>query len=613
MKNNIGYFNSNRRLFIILVDMLLISCAWLVAFLLRLNLNGLSMPNVQMIVFYAPLVVLGQVLINYWFGIHRGSWRFCSMNDLTRIIQAASAGVFLTVMILFLKLHTAIIPRSIPFIYGLLLVVFLGGARLLYRKKCEYSLDAPIQQRVLVIGAGAAGESLVRDLLRNKHGGYKPVAFIDDSPLLHHREIHGIRVYGQSAKLASAIKRLNIELIIIAMPSISSKEMQRIVGLCEKTGLPFRTVPSIKDLTSGRLTLDALRNVSLEDLLGREQVNLDWADIANTIQDKVVLVTGGAGSIGSELCRQIIRLSPRKLVIVDNNEFNLYTIDMALQEQKGLSYLPVLLDVTDREGIRQLMLTERPQIVFHAAAYKHVPMLEQQIRCAIKNNVIGTQVLAEEAVASGVGHFIMVSTDKAVRPTNIMGSTKRMAEIFCQNMNKQSQTEFMTVRFGNVLGSAGSVVPLFKQQLRKGGPITVTHPDVTRYFMTIEEAAQLILQATTLGHGGEIFVLDMGQPIKIQYLAEQIIQLAGLQVGTDIEIVYTGLREGEKLHEELFHETEALLPTPHQKISLARSLDVDWLALQETMGHIKQACDAFDTATLLRIIHTLVPEYTPSK
>jgi FlaA1/EpsC-like NDP-sugar epimerase len=321
-------------------------------------------------------------------------------------------------------------------------------------------------------------------------------------------------------------------------------------------------------------------------------------------------VSGGAGSIGSELSRQVAQLSPKKLIVVDNNEFNLYTIDLELGSKTGLSYIPILQDITDRDGIKTILQKYKPEIIFHAAAYKHVPLLEAQIRTAMRNNVLGTQILAEEAAAAGTGKFIMVSTDKAVRPTNIMGANKRIAEIFCQNFNRFSKMEFTTVRFGNVLGSAGSVIPLFKQQLEKGGPITVTHPDITRYFMTIQEATQLILQATALGQGGEIFVLDMGQPIKIQYLAEQIIQLAGLKIGEDIEIIYTGLRPGEKLHEELFGSTEATLPTPHEKIFLARATDVDWKALQKSMEMIAQACEKSDEAALLSMLKTLVPEYT---
>lgn len=609
MKKKLLDLKNHRQLATIAIDAGFIILAWLSAFILRVNLGLLPDLYLKGMLLTLPIVLVCQVIINCWFGLHRGSWRFCSMNDLTKIVKAALVGVFFSIGILFLTEKVALVPRSIPFIYSLLLIFFLGGVRFSYRKFHEHSQQSEAQKRVLVIGAGAAGESLVRDLLRNKITGYLPVAFVDDSPAKIGREIHGLKVHGDLSKISSLVQHFNIELIIIAMPSATSQQMQRVVNLCEKVSIPFRIVPSVSDLASGRVSLDSLRNVSLEDLLGREQVKLDWENIAACVKDHVILVSGGAGSIGSELCRQIARFSPKQVLVVDNNEFNLYSIDMELAKNKDLSYLPVLMDVTDRDGVKELMQKHRPHIVFHVAAYKHVPLLEKQVRCAMRNNVLGTQVLAEEASQVGVAKFIMVSTDKAVRPTNIMGATKRIAEVFCQNFDRISKTQFITVRFGNVLGSAGSVVPLFKKQLKQGGPITVTHPEVTRYFMTIQEATQLILQATTLGEGGEIFVLDMGQPIKIQYLAEQIIQLAGLKVGKDIEISYTGLRPGEKLHEELFHESEALLPTPHDKISLAKATVVDWNELQQNVESIKKACVISDELTLKAILKSLVPEY----
>ncbi|MBY0544689.1 MAG: polysaccharide biosynthesis protein [Gammaproteobacteria bacterium] len=604
------FIKIKRQLSIFFVDLAAIFLAWVGAYLLRFNL-GLVPPDFLKGMFLTlPLVLIGQMVVNYGFGLHRGSWRFCSMNDLGKIIKVAMIGLLLTIVLLFISAKTALAPRSVPFIYVTLLILFLGAPRFIYRQWQERQPSSEgTQQRVLIIGGGSAGEGLARDLLRHKSGAYYPVAFIDDSPNKIGREIHSLKVYGDLSTLSDRVKHLKIELLIIAMPSATAQQMQRIVAYCETTRLPFRTVPSLADLTSGRLSLDSLQDVSLEDLLGREQVNLDWDTIASCVRDRVILVSGGAGSIGSELCRQIARFSPKLLLIVDNSEFNLYSIDMELSANKTLAYMPVLLDVTDRDGVRKLVQKYKPSLFFHAAAYKHVPLLEKQLRCALRNNVLGTQVLAEEAVAAGAEKFIMVSTDKAVCPTNVMGATKRIAEIFCQNFNAVSTTQFITVRFGNVLGSAGSVVPLFKKQLKKGGPITVTDPEVTRYFMTIVEATQLILQATSIGKGGEVFVLDMGQPIKIQYLAEQIIQLAGLKVGKDIQIVYTGLRPGEKLHEELFHINETLLPTTYSKISLAEATKVDWTDLQEKMAALQACCSAVDEDGMTRLLRVLVPEY----
>lgn len=600
-----------RHLSIFFIDLLMIAFAWVGAYWLRFNL-GLIPANFLVGIFLTlPFVLSGQLIINYLFGLHRGSWRFCSMNDLVKIVKASMVGLLAAIVLLFVSTNTVLAPRSVPFIYATLLILFLGAPRFLYRQLKERQKVVGIEQKVLIIGAGSAGEGLVRDLLRNRAAGYLPVAFVDDNPNKIGREIHSLKVYGYLSNIPAIAKRLDIELLIIAMPSATAKEMQHIVQYCEEAKLPFRTVPSVTDLASGRLTLDSLQDVSLEDLLGREQVNLDWENIAHCVRDRVVLVSGGAGSIGSELCRQIAHLMPKLLLIVDNSEFALYSIDMELSKTEGVSYVPILLDVSDKDGVRKVVETYKPDIVFHAAAYKHVPLLEKQIRCAMRNNVLGTKILAEEAVKAGVEKFIMVSTDKAVRPTNIMGATKRIAEVFCQNFNRYSTTQFITVRFGNVLGSAGSVVPLFKKQLKKGGPITVTHPEVTRYFMTIVEAAQLILQATSLGKGGEIFVLDMGNPIKIQYLAEQIIQLAGKVVGKDVDIVYTGLRPGEKLHEELFHESEALLPTTYSKISLAQATHMDWNELQSQLNAVQEKCASFDEDALLIILKKLVPGYVP--
>jgi FlaA1/EpsC-like NDP-sugar epimerase len=362
---------------------------------------------------------------------------------------------------------------------------------------------------------------------------------------------------------------------------------------------------------SGQVTLNQLREVSIDDLLGREPVALDWQAIESGLKGKKVLVTGAGGSIGAELCRQIARLQPARLILLDSGEFNLYSIEMELS--KSFSRLRIsrcLNDVVDRPAIEKVFAESRPEIVFHAAAYKHVPMLEDQVREAARNNVLGTRAMAEVADSFGCEAFVMISTDKAVNPASVMGTSKRAAEIFCQNLNKRSQTRFVTVRFGNVLGSAGSVVPLFKQQIESGGPITVTHREISRFFMTIPEACQLILQASVMGDGGEIFVLDMGEPIKIAYLAEQMIRLSGKVPGEDIDITYTGLRPGEKLYEELFHEKEALQSTHHEKILLARHREFDWQRLTDILDGMVIACNNCDETGLRSLLSELVPEWS---
>ena len=464
---------------------------------------------------------------------------------------------------------------------------------------------------MLVVGAGYAGEGIIRDLYRSAAiNHYIPVAIVDDDVSRHGCEVQGVRVLGACKDIPHLVINHQIDLILIAIPSSSSKRMREIVKYCEKSNVAFRTLPGLKNIADGDVTVNALRDVLIEDLLGREQVNLDWDSIKDTIRDKIILVTGGGGSIGSELCRQLASLSPKKLIIVDNNEFNLYSIDMELNKTAAQNNIHAhLCSVTDKVGIQQLFEVYRPNLVFHVAAYKHLPLLETHLRVAMYNNIIGTKMLAQLAEKYQVKSFVLISTDKAVNPTSIMGATKRAAEIFCQNFNLYSSTRFMTVRFGNVLESAGSVIPLFRKQLKNGGPITVTHKEITRYFMTIPEASQLILQACTMHNQGDIFVLDMGEPINISYLAEQMIKLSGKIVGQDIDIEYTGLRAGEKLNEELFHHNENICETSHIKIKQAKVRQYDWIKLNNSMREIEVACNEADEEKLMQLLYSLVPEF----
>lgn len=401
----------------------------------------------------------------------------------------------------------------------------------------------------------------------------------------------------------------NIELILIAIPSVDSKRMREIVCYCEESKIPFRTLPGLRDIADGHVTVNSLRDVLIEDLLGREQVNLNWEAIKASITDKTVLVTGGGGSIGSELCRQISLLSPKKLVVIDNNEFNLYSIDMELNKVMQNKIHAYLCSVTDKVEVQKIFATHQPNLVFHVAAYKHVPLLEKHIRISMYNNIIGTKIVAELAEKQAVDSFVLISTDKAVNPSSIMGATKRASEIFCQTFNLYSSTRFITVRFGNVLDSAGSVIPLFRKQLQNGGPLTVTHRDISRYFMTIPEASQLILQASTMQHQGDIFVLDMGEPINIRYLAEQMIKLSGKVISQDIDIEYTGLRPGEKLHEELFHQDENLCKTSHTKIRQAKVRVYDWKQLNDILNDIEMACANYEEMKLMSLLCQIVPEF----
>lgn len=597
---------------VILFDVAVIPIAWYCAYWLRYNMQPFPSSLTTTYSLLALIIIaMVQIPCYYYFKVYRGLWRYSSLNDLARIIKAAVCTTVLAIPALYLAALLQHIPRSVLPLYAMILIILLCSGRLLYRSIRERRGkigEGDEVKRVLIIGAGRAGESLVRDLKRLP--SYCPVGIVDDNLGKRGLEIHGIRVLGTTRDLSDLVHQYQINLIFIAIPSARSAIMRRIVDHCEACNVPFRTLPSISALAAGRVEVNALRDVNIEDLLGRDQVQLQWDKIAADIKDKRIIVTGGGGSIGSELCRQIMALQPNKLLIIESCEFNLYKIEGELRNKYPQIPLELgLISVTDHVAVDHLFHQFKPQIVFHAAAFKHVPMLETQVRGAVLNNVLGTQIIAEASAVVEAEKFILISTDKAVNPTNVMGTTKRVAEIYCQNLNSRVKTQFITVRFGNVLGSAGSVVPLFQKQLQAGGPITVTHPDIERYFMTIPEACQLILQAMISGEGGEIFVLDMGEPIKISYLAEQMIRLAGKEPGKDIAIEYIGLRPGEKLFEELFHTSEQLEPTDHEKLFKAKFRQLDWNQLSTVIRQLSEACTLHKDKQLGYLLKSLVPEF----
>lgn len=597
---------------VILYDVSAIPVAWYAAHWLRFNMHpypGILTSGHSFIALNLLLVV--QIACYFYFKTYRGLWRFSSLNDVTRILRASITAVVLVIPVLYLSSILQHLPRAVFPLYGIILATLLCGGRLIVRLQWDKNSkveDSTEGKKVLIVGAGQAGESLARDLKRSSY--YQLVGFVDDNLSKRGLEVHGIRVLGAVHQIKQFASEYAIDLIFIAMPSARSATMRRIVTYCEDTRIPFRTLPSLSALAAGRVEVNALRPVNIEDLLGRDQVHLQWDKIAEQITGKRVLITGGGGSIGSELCRQVMALQPYSLAIVDNSEFNLYQIDQELK--KYFPTIPIvlhLISVTDVVAINQAFGSYKPEIVFHSAAYKHVPMLQDQVRAAVLNNVFGTEIVAKASVDCDVEKFILISTDKAVNPTNIMGTTKRVAEIYCQNLNSRVKTQFITVRFGNVLGSAGSVIPLFQKQLQMGGPLTVTHPEMQRYFMTIPEASQLILQAMANGEGGEIFVLDMGEPIKISYLAEQMIRLAGKESGKDILIEYTGLRPGEKLYEELFHKSEQLVSTVHEKLFKAKFRELPWQELVQTMRMLNNVCMEHNNDELMVLLRSLVPEF----
>ncbi len=590
-------------------DLLMIPVAWLLSYWLRFNLEVIPSNLLDPAFYYLLIIVPIQAIVFRFFGLYRGVWRFASMPDLLRIVKGVLVGVVLIMALLFVFYRLGGVPRTVPILYAVLLVFLLSAPRFMFRWLKDRRFYFADEKKVLIVGAGHAGEMLARDLLRDQKHAYRPLAFVDDDTRHLGRDLHGIPVVSSCSSIPGIVVKHGIDIIMLAVPAAKAKEKRRLIKLCEEAAVPFRTVPQLSDLMSGQVTVNQLREVSIEDLLGREPIKLDGEKIKSAISGKAVLVTGAGGSIGSELCRQIAQLKPKQLVLVENGEYNLYAIEMELTRSfVELRLAAHLCDVRDSQSVDSIFELHRPDIVFHAAAYKHVPLLERQLREAVQNNILGTVNVAQAADRFNTEQYVMISTDKVVNPTNVMGCTKRIAEIYCQNLNQHSRTRYSTVRFGNVLGSAGSVVPLFRRQIKKGGPVTVTDPEMERYFMTIPEACQLITQTVVLGEGGEIFVLDMGEPIKIQYLAEQMIKLSGKIPSEDIDITYTGLRPGEKLYEELFHEQEALVQTDHEKVLLAKHRVIDWSAILTHCGNIEQAVNSFDEISLLAELNWFVPE-----
>lgn len=558
---------------------------------------------------------------------YRGWWRYVSISDLLGILRASLVSTLVIVAVWFaVMLQIPAVRKALPVgiaavsqgvfmadLFGTLLLP--AGLRMLIRLYHEEfrTTEGRLLKRFLIVGAGNAGEGLLREILRMRVVQYDVIGFIDDDPLKQGTSIHGIPVLGTVDQLPTICQERNIEEIAIAMPSANHRQRRRVIQLCEGAKVRFRTVPSITDIASGKLRVSQIRDVDINDLLGRQVVQLDLDQIEAFARGKTILVTGAGGSIGSEMCRQICQFGPRQLLLVEQAENPLFYVERELRKRfPTVAIDAIVCNITDRHRVEEIFERRRPAVVIHAAAHKHVPLMELNAGEAIKNNVAGTQIVADASDRHGATHFVMISTDKAVNPTSIMGSSKRVAEIYIQDLSRTSRTHFITVRFGNVLASEGSVVPIFKKQIAEGGPVTVTHPDMKRYFMTIPEASQLVLQAATMGQGGEIFVLDMGDPVKIVDLAKELITLSGFRPGQDIEIVFTGLRPGEKLFEELRIEGEDMQRTRHPKISIWRNIPMDRDKLRlEIAELVELACRSpQDHDAIASQIKALVPEYT---
>ncbi|MDO8788922.1 MAG: nucleoside-diphosphate sugar epimerase/dehydratase [Sulfuritalea sp.] len=586
--------------------------AWVAGYTLRFNFD---IPPSFVEAMWSNLlwIIPLQAVIFHSFGLYRGIWRFASIPDLRRIALAAGTAGLAIPSLLFMLQRLIDVPRSVLILHPLLLVMIMGGSRFLYRAWKDGHLLSPRQfdaEPVIVMGAGAAGYALLRDLAASQR--WRAVGVLDDDPEKFRLQLQGVSVLGKMADVARVAAAHQVLTVIIAMPSASASVRRRAVALVVGAGLKALTVPALADVLSGRVTAAEVRQVELEDLLGREQVLLDDAGLNKQLAGKSILVTGAGGSIGAELCRQIARFNPRTLVFLEQSEFALYSIE---QEFAGRPVHCVIGDVKDAARMNAVFAEHRPDVVFHAAAYKHVPLMEcANAWEAVRNNVQGTLNVARAALASGAGEFVLISTDKAVNPTNVMGASKRLAEVVCQAVQVQcSATRFVMVRFGNVLGSSGSVIPRFRQQIAQGGPITVTHPEIIRFFMLIPEAAQLVLQAGLIAsrqkEGGEIFVLDMGEPVKIVDLARDMIRLSGF-AEDEIKIEFTGLRPGEKLYEELLADGESTLPTPHSKLRIAKPSAVPddrWLAdLEQWL-----AAPSRTEADVKKGLKARVPEYQP--
>ena len=598
-----------RNFFALAHDITAAAAVWCVAYWLRFNME-ISDLYIEGMLKTLWLAVPLQTAVFWGFGLYRGMWRYASVSDLRRILFAVGLAALIMSALVFMAGWQDLVPRAVLVLDPLLLVLVMGGSRFAYRAWKEHQLYGALHLRgepVLVLGAGDAAVNLLKELGRSEE--WRVVGVLDDDPAKLGRVLNDVRVLGRLDEVGRWAKQLEARHAIVALPSAAAFIRRRVVEIATRAGLNVLTVPSFDDLLSGKVTVSQVRRVELDDLLGRDPVTLDNAGLQQLLTGKVVMVTGAGGSIGAELCRQISRFHPQRLIFFELSEFALYRLEQEFRDRfPAIQIVCAIGDVKNPARVAQVLKEHAPSILFHAAAYKHVPLMETENAWeAVLNNALGTHCMATAAIAAGVEKFVMVSTDKAVNPTNVMGASKRLAEMICQLLQRPAGTRFVMVRFGNVLGSAGSVVPKFHEQIARGGPITVTHPEITRYFMSIPEAAQLVLQAGLMGKGGEIFVLDMGEPVKIIDLARDLIRLSGF-TEDDIKIVFTGLRAGEKLYEELLADDEHTLPTPHPKLRIAQARPVAREFLEEMSVWLRQQQPVSDEEVRLALRHWL-PEY----
>jgi len=605
------------------IDLALLPAVAVMSFALRLDAAGM-LNWIPAILVWIVLSVPIKLLVFYWFGLYRQFWRYASVDELLLIVLATAMGEIVAAALLFAVIvplsGIVSFPRSIPFIDGLLTLFVVGGPRFAVRlaeqkreRQRRHGRWEP-ERPVLVMGAGSAGAMIVKEMKANPQLGLEPVGFLDDDKGKHGFRISGVPVLGSRKEIPDLVEKHGIAEVIIAMPTAPGGAIRDILTICSKVGIPARTIPGLYDILSGQVSVSQLRNVDIEDLLRRDPVETDVTAVGEMLHGCRVMVTGAGGSIGSELCRQISRCRPEMLILVGHGENSIFAIANELAwHWPDLLVEQVIADVRDLDRLSRVFDEFEPDTIFHAAAHKHVPLMESNVADAVTNNVKGTANLLRLAEAHQVGRFVFISTDKAVNPSSVMGATKRVAELLVQESASRSGLPCVAVRFGNVLGSSGSVVPLFREQIARGGPITITHPDVRRYFMTIPEAVQLVLQAAALGEGAEVFVLDMGDPIRIEDLASDLVKLSGLEPGRDVEIVYTGLRPGEKMSEELSASSEVSVATRHEKIAKiqngAKSAE-DSSALLGSVGELIRLAGEGDANRLRHKLREIVPEYS---
>ena len=602
----------HRKAIILISQMVLFAISYYGSFLLRFDFH----PDASYQVLFArtlPLVILVELLVFYVFGLLRGWWRYSGMCDALDICEASFTGAIVLYLLFEVVLRIDGYPRSLFEINLLLTVIFAGGARFAVRAYTEGAQTSVAQLSTLIVGAGGAGSTIAHELRRNSELSLRPVGFVDDDPTKHGIRIHGLRVLGSCESMPEIIHRFDIRCVLIAIPSATGSQIEQIITKCRQCKVDFKILPPFsRHITGGRPSLAHLRNARLEDLLGREPVQIDLASIRKQLEGKVLLITGAGGSIGSELSRQVCGFAPREVILVDRSENCLFKLGMELDTNfPQQHFVPVIADIQDAGAMRETFALHHPDVVFHAAAYKHVPLMEQSCFQAVTNNIFGTYNVALVARQFGCKTFVMISSDKAVNPTNVMGVTKRIAELIILGL-QHGQTRYVAVRFGNVLGSNGSVVPIFQQQIAAGGPVTVTHPEARRYFMTIPEAVQLVLQASIMGATSEIFVLEMGQQIRIADLARNLIRLSGLEPDQDIPIAYTGLRPGEKLAEEIKLDGEGVKPTSHPKICVLDGGLVSFAQVQLWLDELSALVEAKNVHGLIQAFQRIVPEYKPS-